>query len=215
MTWMRGARRHWPAAVTDTERDMSKELNTGKKDRNTNPINMWPQAQLGSSQAHQEPPHTHTHIINANTQKEAASYEAHPSFIFQESIKLCSCALWNLLRRGLRSTHSPLQLTRADRMWRREETVTGLSGSMTALSCPCHLAHTRPREPLCTAEVWFPPQLENTHHRPALLPPESHGAFFKKNTRAEEDADKCHVIRREVTQTPIKANKIKSFCSEN
>lgn len=29
MTWMRGARRHWPAAVTDTERDMSRELNTG------------------------------------------------------------------------------------------------------------------------------------------------------------------------------------------
>ena len=28
MTWMSGARRHCPAVVTDTERDMSKELNT-------------------------------------------------------------------------------------------------------------------------------------------------------------------------------------------
>lgn len=29
---MSGARRHWPAVVTDTERDMSKELNTVEKD---------------------------------------------------------------------------------------------------------------------------------------------------------------------------------------
>ena len=28
MTWMSGARRHCPAVVTDTERDMSRELNT-------------------------------------------------------------------------------------------------------------------------------------------------------------------------------------------
>lgn len=31
MTWMRGASRHWPAAVTDTDRDMSKELNTVRR----------------------------------------------------------------------------------------------------------------------------------------------------------------------------------------
>lgn len=30
---MSGARRHWPAVVTDTERDMSKELNTVEEDR--------------------------------------------------------------------------------------------------------------------------------------------------------------------------------------
>lgn len=30
MTWMSGAKRHWPAAVSDTERDMSRELNTGE-----------------------------------------------------------------------------------------------------------------------------------------------------------------------------------------
>lgn len=28
MTWISGARRHCPAVVTDTERDMSRELNT-------------------------------------------------------------------------------------------------------------------------------------------------------------------------------------------
>lgn len=80
---MRGARRHWPAAVTDTERDMSKELNTGRKERNTDTINMRPQ-----TQAHQESPHTPTLLMQ--THREAALREAHPSFIVQESIKLCS-----------------------------------------------------------------------------------------------------------------------------
>lgn len=31
MTWISGARRHCPAVVTDTERDMSRELNTRKQ----------------------------------------------------------------------------------------------------------------------------------------------------------------------------------------
>lgn len=32
MTWISGARRHCPAVVTDTERDISKELNTVDED---------------------------------------------------------------------------------------------------------------------------------------------------------------------------------------
>lgn len=40
---MSGARRHWPAVVTDTERDMSRELNTGDK---------WPDVKGAGTRTH-------------------------------------------------------------------------------------------------------------------------------------------------------------------
>ena len=42
---MSGARRHWPAVVTDTERDMSKELNTGEEDHSETGISTGGQEQ--------------------------------------------------------------------------------------------------------------------------------------------------------------------------
>lgn len=135
MTWMRGARRHWPAAVTDTDRDMSRELNTGKRTekhitqsmRCIRKINMYPSGIV----TQRESPHTHQRLFMHTHTEPGMNF----SWINQVALKL---------------TKSNTQLTLA--YWKkkrsREEaatwTLTGLSDSLSAsiihapLSFACH-----------------------------------------------------------------------------
>lgn len=95
MTWMRGAKRHWPAAVTDTDRDMSRELNTAGRrgtqpDQYTYSQNQYAPADPSGMITNPAGVTTHTHtfthilvhtsvIIHANMERDTDVHEAHPS----------------------------------------------------------------------------------------------------------------------------------------
>ena len=179
MTWMRGASRHWPAAVTDTDRDMSKELNTVRK-RETD-THTWSIHEIIRSlfpQSHQVSLQTLSHV---HTSANVNAIRLIPREFFMRPSSRAA-AKWS--KTGESNTQPALDF------WKKKKGGGGRGKKGEAereqqpehwQDCPTpslppslrrcfHFPATLltpnpkagPREPVCTAGVWFPAQLE-TH----------------------------------------------------